>query len=329
MCKGAEVVYVWCDCLRCFGDIDKVQDREYPHYGTGVVEGERGLGYSYIIVKAEHWCSSVVLDEKGHYKDCDNPPVIMATTRVPVEEGEPMKRFCDECKKVCLESRKLDADSPPWALEQPVAPPLDKKEIAKETSNIAAADEKKVEGRQGGWPSIFPYETLLEASAKDLKAPLPVDVGGNIGYDLERLQQAYPETAARLYLEDKPEALGRATCGEIINKAGYDFFTLQPIKGAYTYYMHSVLYDWLEEPASKILEMQTEALAPGFSNLLVYNYIAPWALARPHATAYDLTMMVVVAGKERTEENWRELLKSAEYAVKRIRTFILTVQGVV
>lgn len=186
-----------------------------------------------------------------------------------------------------------------------------------------------VMAQQGGWLDIFPSETLLEASAKELETPLLVDVGGNIGHDIERFRQGHPETAPRLYLEDRPEVLERATCGELINKIGYDFFTPQPIKGARTYYMHGVLHDWSDEPARKILEMQRKALVPGFSNLLVHDHIAPRALAHPHTTAYDLTMMVMVAGKERTEEHWRKLLKSAGYAVKRIWTSLLTVQGII
>lgn len=186
-----------------------------------------------------------------------------------------------------------------------------------------------VMAQQGGWLDIFPHETLLEAGAKEPETALLVDVGGNIGHDIEKFRQAHPETAARLYLEDRPEVVERATCGELINKVGYDFFTPQPIRGARTYYMHGVLHDWSDEPAHKILEMQREALVPGFSNLLVHDHIAPRALAHPHTTAYDLTMMVMVAGKERTEEHWRELLELAGYAVKRVWTSPLTVQGII
>ncbi|KAI0204036.1 S-adenosyl-L-methionine-dependent methyltransferase [Astrocystis sublimbata] len=186
-----------------------------------------------------------------------------------------------------------------------------------------------VMAQQGGWLDIFPHERLLEAAAKNPESPLLVDVGGNIGHDIERFRRAHPETANRLYLEDRPEVLQRATCGELINKEGYDFFTQQPIKGARAYYMHGVLHDWSDEPARKILEMQRDALVPGYSTLLVHDHIAPRALAHPHTTAYDLTMMVMVAGKERTEEHWRELLESTGYVVKNIWTSPLTVQGII
>ena len=93
--------------------------------------------------------------------------------------------------------------------------------------------------------------------------------------------------------------------------------------------MHGVLHDWSDEPARKILEMQKGALTPGHSRLLIHDHIAPEALAHPHTTAYDLTMMVMVAGIERSETQWGALLKSAGYRVVKIWTSPLAVQGII
>jgi hypothetical protein len=93
--------------------------------------------------------------------------------------------------------------------------------------------------------------------------------------------------------------------------------------------MHGVLHDWSDEPARKILDIQKDALTPGYSTLLIHDHIAPEELAHPHATAYDLTMMVMVAGGERRESDWRKLLKSAGYRVVNIWTSPLAIQGVI
>lgn len=93
--------------------------------------------------------------------------------------------------------------------------------------------------------------------------------------------------------------------------------------------MHGVLHDWSDEPAKKILEMQKDALKPGYSKLLIHDHITPEALAHPHTTAYDLTMMVMVAGEERTESHWRALLKSTGYRVVNIHSSPLAVQRVI
>lgn len=93
--------------------------------------------------------------------------------------------------------------------------------------------------------------------------------------------------------------------------------------------MHGVLHDWSDEPARKILEMQRAAMKPGYSKLLIHDHIAPEALAHPHTTAYDLTMMVMVAGVERSEAHWSTLLKSAGYKFLRVWTSPLAVQGII
>ena len=112
---------------------------------------------------------------------------------------------------------------------------------------------------------------------------------------------------------------------ETRRKYGFNLLAI----GARAYYMHGVLHDWSDEPARKILEMQKDALTPGYSTLLIHDHIAAEQLAHPHATAYDLTMMVMVAGGERTEADWRKLLNSAGYRVVKIWTSPLAIQGII
>jgi hypothetical protein len=184
-----------------------------------------------------------------------------------------------------------------------------------------------VMARQAGWLDIYPHQRVLETAVGD--GPLVVDVGGNIGHDMERFREAHPETAGRLYLQDRPEVVKLSKCPDPVNKMPYDFFTPQPVKGARIYYMHGVLHDWSNEPARKILAMQRGAFTPGYSTLLIHDHIAPRARAHPHTTAYDLTMMVMVAGTERTESHWEELLQSEGYKVVNIWTSPLAVQSII
>ncbi|KAL8824773.1 MAG: hypothetical protein Q9170_008049, partial [Blastenia crenularia] len=177
-----------------------------------------------------------------------------------------------------------------------------------------------VMANQASWLDIFPHDDEL---------PLLVDVGGNVGHDMEKFRQAHPETAARLYLQDLPEVVQRSKCPDPVNKMGYDFFTPQPVKGARVYYMHGVLHDWSEQPARKILEMQRDALTPGYSTLLIHDHIVPNNHPHPHTTAYDLTMMVMVAGEERTETHWHQLLESAGYEIVKIWRSPKAVQGII
>lgn len=51
---------------------------------------------------------------------------------------------------------------------------------------------------QATWLDIIPPERFLDGA--DPSQPLVVDVGGNIGHDIEKFRQVYPDTAAQLYL---------------------------------------------------------------------------------------------------------------------------------
>lgn len=84
-------------------------------------------------------------------------------------------------------------------------------------------------GHRTGWVDVFPTESLINGSTHD--APLVVDVGGNVGYDMDKFRVKHPEHASRLVLQDLPEVIAKADCGPEIQRMAYDFFTPQPIKG--------------------------------------------------------------------------------------------------
>ena len=71
------------------------------------------------------------------------------------------------------------------------------------------------------------------------------------------------------------------------------------------------------------------ALKPGYSKLLIHDHVVPDTSAHPHATSYDLNMMVLVAGQERTETEWRNLLKATGYKVVRVWRSPLAAQAIV
>ncbi|KAJ5733504.1 hypothetical protein N7493_002290 [Penicillium malachiteum] len=127
--------------------------------------------------------------------------------------------------------------------------------------------------------TIIPIEDLL--SGVDSESPLVVDIGGNLGHDLDKFRVAYPDTAPRLYLQDLPEVIERSTCPDPVNKMAHDFFQPQPVKDARIYYIHAVLHDWPDEHARKILEMLRDALKPGYSHLLIHDYVVPDQSAHP------------------------------------------------
>ncbi|KAI3550525.1 hypothetical protein CSPX01_01575 [Colletotrichum filicis] len=176
--------------------------------------------------------------------------------------------------------------------------------------------QQTISGLHPAWTEIFPVERLMEGD--DAQTALLVDVGGSTGHDVLKFHSIYPETASRLYLEDLGSVVDQAVLPGGVHRVSYDFFTPQPIRGAKAYLLHSILHDWSDAPARKILEIQRDAMTPGFSKLLIHDNIVETALAHPQTTAFDIQMMAMVAGQERTEDQWRELITSVGLRVVNI-----------
>ncbi|KAI7671193.1 Chitin synthase, partial [Hortaea werneckii] len=95
-----------------------------------------------------------------------------------------------------------------------------------------------------------------------------------------------------------------------IERMGCDFFKENPVQGASAYYLHSVLHDWPNPLAATILSRIAQAMKPGYSKLLINeNCIPDQGGAHSEATALDMMMLGLVASKERTEYEWRELIE--------------------
>jgi hypothetical protein len=184
-----------------------------------------------------------------------------------------------------------------------------------------------VMAHQAGMLDIYPSESLLEGASAD--GPLLVDVGGNVGHDIERLRARLPTVTARLVLQDRPDVVRLAKCPSSVQVMAHDFFMPQPIHGARAYYMHGVIHDWSDEPARRILGHIRDAMTPGYSKLLVHDHVLPAINPHPQATAYDLTMMVKVSAFERTEAMWQELLTSAGFKLLKIWSSPLATQSVI
>lgn len=86
-----------------------------------------------------------------------------------------------------------------------------------------------VMAHQASWLDIIPAETFLDGA--DPTLPLVVDVGGGIGQDIERFRLKFPDTAARLYLQDLPAVIEKSKCSEPLNNMAHDFFQPQPVQG--------------------------------------------------------------------------------------------------
>lgn len=167
------------------------------------------------------------------------------------------------------------------------------------------------------WLDLYPAAERLGACPDSIF----VDVGGSRGIDLEKFRVGVPEFEGRLVLQEVPQAIEAARAAGLhprLELQAHDFFTPQPVKGARAYFLRAVLHDWPDDACRKILSHLRDAMAPGFSKLLISDcVIADENPAWQHA-ALDISMMSLVSALERTERDWRALVESCGLKIEHI-----------
>ncbi|MFJ4091495.1 methyltransferase [Kitasatospora sp. NPDC089913] len=149
-----------------------------------------------------------------------------------------------------------------------------------------------------------------------------VDVGGADGTVLAGLAERYP--AVRGVVFDLPhvvrgaEAVVRARgVGDRISVVGGDFFVEVPSGDCYLACF--VLHDWSDEQAARILARIREAAAVADARLVLVETVLDVGPAPQVAQLLDLTMLGLVAGRERTTGDWRRLLAGSGFRLERVR----------
>ena len=84
------------------------------------------------------------------------------------------------------------------------------------------------------------------------------------------------------------------------------------------YYMHFVMHDWPDEKCRDILRQIIPAMRPGYSKILLNEVVLPDKDCPPEFASADINMMSVLAGIERTQTHWIELIESAGLKVEAV-----------
>ncbi|MBZ4394219.1 acetylserotonin O-methyltransferase [Myxococcus sp. AS-1-15] len=171
-----------------------------------------------------------------------------------------------------------------------------------------------------GMSSLSDMENKAIAGSYDF-TPLRrvVDVGGGHGGFLIEVLQAAPQVRGVLF--DHAHVLSgsrvaRAGLAERCELVEGDFFQSVPA-GADAYVLKRILHDWSDETCVTLLRHCRSAMAEGGRVLVVDTVIPPGN--GPHGgKVLDVMMLASLPGRERTEEDFRELFAQADLKLSRI-----------
>lgn len=165
-------------------------------------------------------------------------------------------------------------------------------------------------------------ETAAILEAYDFAAARNVvDIGGGQGALLAGLLRAHPHLTGTVF--DLPSVVAGAT--QLLGEAGIaerarclagDFFDEAP-GAADLYVMKSVLHNWDDCDAGRILATCRAAMSAD-ARLLVIERVIPPGNEPAEAKLFDLNMLVVAGGRERTEEEYRALFRESGLRLERV-----------
>jgi hypothetical protein len=143
-----------------------------------------------------------------------------------------------------------------------------------------------------------------------------VDVGGADGTMLAAILSGRPGLRGILFdlphvVADAPKTLAGNGVADRVVCMGGDFFESVP-SGADSYLLSFVIHDWPDEVARRILANIAAAGGSG-ARLMMIEFVVPPGDTPHMSKMIDLTMLGMLAGRERPEEDWHELLASAGF----------------
>jgi hypothetical protein len=145
------------------------------------------------------------------------------------------------------------------------------------------------------------------------------DIGSGSGDFLQTLLTKNPRMRGLFFDKDEVITKTRGALEPFGQRCGLvsgDLFQSVPPDGD-AYLLKSVLHDWDDLNAAKILSTCHKAMKPSAKLLIVEPLMAP-ANEKDYAKCMDVLMMALTGGKERTEEDFRYLLTQAGFKIDSI-----------
>ena len=143
-----------------------------------------------------------------------------------------------------------------------------------------------------------------------------VDVGGGNGALVIELLRRHTQLSGIVFdlPEVAAEAEARVETAGLSNRCRVlpgSFFDEVPTGGD-VYLLAKVLHDWDDDAAARILNI-VRAAVPENGRLLVVDSVVPAGNSPHPAKVIDLVMLSLVDGRERDEDDWRQLLEACGF----------------
>jgi hypothetical protein len=148
-----------------------------------------------------------------------------------------------------------------------------------------------------------------------------VDVAGGHGRVLTSILEKYPSMRGVLFdlehvIAGARPAIDRLGLTNRCHTATGDFFKAVP-PGGDAYIMKHIIHDWNDAEAIAILKNIRTAMNPGGRVILLESVIAPGSQP-DFGKIIDLEMLLMPGGRERTEQEFRDLFERAGFTLTRI-----------
>jgi hypothetical protein len=150
-----------------------------------------------------------------------------------------------------------------------------------------------------------------------------VDVGGGHGSILAAVLAENPQLRGVLFdqphvVAGAPVQLQQAGVADRCEVVGGSFFESLP-HGHDAYLFTTVIHDWDDEHASRILATCRRAIPPD-GRLLLVEVVLPAGNSPTAGRLIDLQVLVMHGSRERTEAEFRQLLAGAGFELRRVRS---------
>ena len=148
-----------------------------------------------------------------------------------------------------------------------------------------------------------------------------VDVGGGHGAFLRSILKEYPDVSGMIaempsVVSGTKAALAADGLADRCDAVECDFFAEVP-DGGDGYFMKHIVHDWPDDKALVLLR-NIRAVIPQHGKLLLAEAVLDDSAAPHPGKLLDIEMMTFASGRERTEEEFRQLLAKAGFTLTQV-----------